>query len=60
MAMLTPQVAGLSVECRAIVPADQAQLAMEGLVDALATTFANCEAVRLGEACLVASGVVYQ
>ena len=60
MAMLTPQVAGLSVECRAIEPADQAELASVGLVDALATTFANCEAVRLGEACLVASGVVYQ
>lgn len=60
MAMLTPQVAGLSVECHAIEPADQAELASAGLVDALATTFANCKAVRLGEACLVASGVVYQ
>ena len=60
MAMLAPQVAGLSVECRAIEPADQAELASAGLTDALANTFANCEAVRLGEACLVASGVVYQ
>ena len=60
MAMLTPQIAGLSVECHAIEPTDQAQLASAGLVDALATTFANCEAVRLGEACLVASEPVYQ
>ena len=61
MAMLTPQIADLSVECHSIEPADQMELAYQaGLVNALATTFANCEAVRFGEACLVASGAVYQ
>jgi len=59
MAMLVPQIAGLSLECHSIEPAAQAELASQDLANALATTFANCEAVRLGEACLVASGPVY-
>ena len=54
MAMLTPQLAPLPVRCVALLPVESPEGAASRM-EALASAFAKCSAVRLSEACLLVS-----
>jgi hypothetical protein len=58
MALLAPQVEHLKIKCHAIVQVDNLVPHIEEYAQTLASTFSKCDAVRLGEACLVSSQVV--
>ena len=59
MALLAPQVEHLKIKCRAILQAGQFVPDKKEYAQALASAFSKCDAVRLGEACLVSSQVVF-
>lgn len=54
MALLAPQLEPLPVTCRAVRPAAALTRAVDAVIG-LTAAFENCAAVRLGEACLLAS-----
>jgi hypothetical protein len=54
MALLAPQLEPLPVTCRAVRPAAALTRAVDAMIG-LTAAFENCAAVRLGEACLLAS-----